>query len=201
MADLIIGLTGGIGSGKTAASDYLASKGITIVDADVIAREVVEPPSSALQYIAIHFGADILHKDGSLNRKKLREIIFNNRSEKEWLEQLLHPLIRQNIIHQLSSATSEYAILVSPLLLETSQHELVDYIVVLDVDESVQIKRATQRDNSSIDAIKKIIATQMSQEQKQQFADHLINNNGDHLSLHRQLDKLHDYLLTLVKKS
>ncbi|WP_163832602.1 dephospho-CoA kinase [Spartinivicinus ruber] len=191
-----VGITGGIGSGKTAATDYLANtKQIVIVDADVIARQVVEPGTSTLLAIVDHFGEQVLLENGTLNRQYLRQLIFNSPAEKKWLESLLHPLIRQQIIAELKQATSAYAVLVSPLLFETDQHLLVDRTLLIDVPESVQIDRACQRDNMTKEQAQRILATQMSQEEKQQRADDIINNQGSLQQLYAQLDQLHQQYL------
>ena len=160
----VVGLTGGIGSGKTAATDRFAALGITIVDADVASRIVVEPGSTALQKIAEHFGPQILLSDGSLNRAALRKIIFADSSEKIWLEQLLHPLIAAEIEHQLQRATSPYIIFVSPLLTESKQKELCNRILVIDAPEEVQLRRTMQRDSNDAAQVQRIIASQASRE-------------------------------------
>ncbi|MEL7401638.1 MAG: dephospho-CoA kinase, partial [Pseudomonadota bacterium] len=128
---LIVGLTGGIGSGKTAASDHFESLGITVVDADLASRVVVEKGRPALEQIANHFGSDFITDDGELNRARLREEIFASPEAKQWLETLLHPLIREEIQSQLQSAQSDYVILVSPLLIETDQHLLADRVLLI----------------------------------------------------------------------
>ena len=135
---LIIGLTGGIGSGKSAASALFEGFGVHVVDADVVAREVVEPGMPALERITTHFGQNILEADGSLNRSRLREIIFADSEAKKWLEELLHPIIRNEIIKQLQQARSPYAILVSPLLFETDQHKLCTRSLLIDAPERLQ---------------------------------------------------------------
>lgn len=198
MSNIIIGITGGIGSGKTAATDYLASKNIAVIDADVVSREVVEVGSDALTTIAEHFGESILQTDGSLDRRALRDIIFTNPEEKKWLESLLHPLINESIRQQLINAESVYAILVSPLLLETQQKDLVNIVVLIDVNEVVQINRASTRDNSNADDIKKIIASQMPRAEKQELADVIIDNGSSLENLHKQLDNLHAELLATI---
>ncbi|KZZ51337.1 dephospho-CoA kinase, partial [Oleiphilus sp. HI0122] len=173
---LIIGLTGGIGSGKSAASAHFEKLGIHVVDADLVAREVVEPGKPALATIAKQFGADILNEFGGLDRTKLRAIIFSDTNAKRWLEALLHPIIRSEIIRQISNAESPYAILVSPLLFETDQHKLCSRTLLIDAPKELQIERATKRDNVSIDSIEKIIAAQMPREAKQKHADDIILN-------------------------
>lgn len=194
---LVIGITGGIGSGKTAATNLFEKLGINVVDADIAAREVVEKGSIALQKIAERFGQDILLDDQSLNRAKLRSIIFNDPNEKKWLEQLTHPLIRENIIANLQAANSPYVILSSPLLVESGQSSLSNKIVVVDVPEDTQLKRASQRDNNSIEQIKAIMAAQISRSERLTYADHIIDNNQDLQHLEQQVQKLHEYFLQL----
>ena len=197
---LVIGITGGIGSGKTAATNLFEKLGINVVDADIAAREVVEKGSIALQKIAERFGQDILLDDQSLNRAKLRSIIFNDPNEKKWLEQLTHPLIRENIIANLQAANSPYVILSSPLLVESGQSSLSNKIVVVDVPEDTQLKRASQRDNNSIEQIKAIMAAQISRSERLTYADHIIDNNQDLTFLEQQVQTLHEYFLQLSSK-
>lgn len=196
---LIIGLTGGIGSGKSEASKRFAERGILIVDADVVAREVVEPGCTALTQIGAHFGKDILDKLGNLNRSKLREIIFSHPAEKQWLESLLHPIINASIRQQLADAQSAYAILASPLLLETQQFQLVDRILVIDANERLQIERAGQRDRNNETQIKAIMQTQLSRQERCARADDMIQNHGDINELDMQVEKLHHFYLALAR--
>lgn len=198
---MIVGLTGGIGSGKSAVSSRFEQLGINVVDADVVAREVVVCGSYALSEIAAHFGSGILKQDGSLDRQKLRQQIFDNPQEKTWLENLLHPIIRSKIITQLHHSESPYAILVSPLLLETSQHELVDRILVVDATEEMQIARASLRDANSVEQIKKIMATQMERSTRCARADDIIHNYGDLHALELEVHRLHLHYLQLAQKS
>lgn len=197
---LIIGLTGGIGSGKSEVSRRFEKLGITLVDADVVARDVVLPGKPALESIRSHFGTDILLPDGSLNRAKLREIIFTDPAEKEWLEQLLHPVINQQIREQLALSTSAYAMLSSPLLLETQQHLLVDRILVVDTSEMLQIERASKRDANQEEQIKAIMATQLSRAERCSRATDIIQNHGDITELDEQITKLHDLYLELAEQ-
>lgn len=191
----VVGLTGGIGSGKTAASDIFKSLGVNIVDADIVAREVVEPGRPALKEITQHFGADILLTDGSLNRAKLRTCIFSNPSDKSWLEELLHPIIRQEIQHQLNDSKAAYSILVSPLLFETDQSKLVNRTLLIDVPVNVQLERAALRDNNSTEQIQKIIDSQLPRDDKLSKADDVICNDKDLASLESKIkDKHHFYL-------
>ena len=158
----IVGLTGGIGSGKTAVSDRFSELGIKVVDADVCARIVVEPGKPALRSIVEHFGNDVLNPDGSLDRAKLRQIVFADEPARKWLETQLHPLIFDEMWSQLQSAESPYAILVSPLLIEAGQTALCQRVLVVDVPEDIQLARATARDANSAEQIKAIMATQAS---------------------------------------
>lgn len=191
----VVGITGGIGSGKSAVTNILERKGINIVDADIVARQVVEPGSTALKQIEAHFGPSIISIDGSLDRAALRKIVFKAPEERQWLESLLHPLIRETILEQLTESKSSYAILSSPLLLETNQHELVDHIVVVDVPEETQIQRTTRRDDNSIEQVKAIISAQIPRPERLKHADSIISNNGDLLSLEQKVTKLHQQLL------
>ncbi len=192
----VLGLTGGIGSGKTAASDFFASKGITVVDADIVAREVVEPGQPAWQAIKDRFGDQALLADNSLNRAWLREKVFAEPEERKWLESQTHPRIRDNIIRQLQQATSAYAILVSPLLLESGQALLTQHTLLIDVAEDIQIARATSRDQNNADQIRRIIAAQMSRAERRSRADDIADNSLGMAELHQQLELLHSsYLL------
>ncbi|MEI8651855.1 dephospho-CoA kinase [Pseudoalteromonas sp. Hal273] len=189
----ILGLTGGIGCGKTAISNMFEELGITIVDADIIAREVVLPNSKGLKAITAHFGEHILLPDGTLNRAELRAKIFTNNSDKEWLNALLHPLIRAKILNDLNSATSPYVVLVAPLLFENNLDKYCDHTLLIDVPSCVQIARTAKRDNTSREQVKSIIASQMSRADKQQKADDILNND-------RSLNLVHIELVDLHKK-
>jgi len=198
---MIVGLTGGIGSGKSEVSRRFENLGIDVIDADVIARDVVSIGKPALNKIAEHFGQQILNTDKTLNRGKLRELIFNNQSEKKWLEDLLHPLVRTEIISQLNKSKSAYQILSSPLLLETSQQDIVDRILVVDADESLQISRAMQRDANNPDQIKKIMSTQMDRSKRCAKADDIISNHGDLDELDAQVKQLHSFYVNLIQQT
>ena len=194
----VLGLTGGIGSGKSAASQWFEAQGITVVDADVVAREVVEIGQPALTQIQQAFGDWVLLADGSLNRRALREYIFQSPEARKTLESITHPAIRTSIIQQLHAAQSPYAILVSPLLFETNQHELTQHTLLIDATIELQIERASQRDGQNIEQIRNIIAAQMSREQKQTMADDIVLNDGhlDHLYTH--LRPLHQKYLNMA---
>lgn len=198
---MIIGLTGGIGSGKSEVSRRFEQLGITVVDADIVAREVVNIGSVALSEISAHFGQDILNADGSLNRAKLRSRIFENPDEKHWLENLLHPIIRKEIVSQLTQSKAPYTILSSPLLLETNQDKLVNRVLVVDATEDMQIKRASARDANNKDQIHKIMATQISRTERRKKADDIIENHGDFNELDLAVKKLHAFYLQLAEQS
>lgn len=198
---LIIGLTGGIGSGKSEASKRFAERGVLVVDTDVVAREVVEPGKPALMQIAAHFGTDILDATGSLKRGKLREIIFSNSTEKQWLESLLHPIINAEIRRQLAGATSPYSILASPLLLESRQFELVDRILVIDASEQQQLERASKRDKNNEGQIKAIMQTQLSRQERCARATDIIQNHGSIDEIDEQVGKLHQLYLELAQSA
>jgi dephospho-CoA kinase len=193
----VIGLTGGIGSGKTAATDRFASHGITIVDADIAARTVVEPGKPALTAIREHFGPDVIQADGQLDRRALRTIVFAQPEERRWLEALTHPLIGQELADCIRRSQSPYTLLVSPLLLESGQARLASRIVVVDVPVGIQVQRTMQRDNTSEEAARAIVAAQMSREDRLARADDVINNEGDLAHLHAQVDVLHERYMML----
>ncbi len=195
---MIIGLTGGIGSGKSAVSSCFEQLGITVVDADIVAREVVEPGCAALNSIADHFGNGVLTSEGTLDRAALRTLIFADENQRKWLEALLHPLIRDAIATQLKESDSPYSILSSPLLLETDQHTMVDRVLVVDVPVELQIERTTQRDNNTVELVESIIAAQSSRALKQQKADDIILNIGTIEALEEDVSALHQRYLQQI---
>jgi len=196
---MIIGLTGGIGSGKTTVSNLFCELGVAVVDADIAAREVVEIGSPALKDIQFHFGKSVINSDDSLNRQALREKVFNNETERKWLEALLHPLIRKRLKLQLQQAQSDYAILSSPLLFETDQHQLTQRILVVDVPEALQQDRASARDENSREQIKTIMAAQMDRRTRCEQANDIILNDSDNDALAAKVLSLHQQYLELVK--
>ena len=193
---MIIGLTGGIGSGKTAVSETFEKLGITVVDADLASRVVVEKGKPCLEEIAKHFGNDILNENDELNRAKLREIIFNSDSEKLWLESLLHPAIAEQIKDELNASKSPYTILVSPLLLETNQRDFCDKVLVVDVPIELQMKRTTKRDGVSEDQVRSIIKSQINRDERLQLADEIILNEGSIEDLEMIVRELHEKLIS-----
>lgn len=173
----IVGLTGGIGSGKSTIANLFAELGVSIVDADIVAREIVAKGSPLLKEIAEHFGSQILLSTGELNRVALREIVFNNEREKAWLNGLLHPAIRIEMLRQLALQTSPYTIFVVPLLIENGLTELCHRILIVDASEGTQIRRASKRDKNKETLIKNIMASQVNRKQRLAMADDIINND------------------------
>ncbi|WP_318521510.1 dephospho-CoA kinase [Photobacterium leiognathi] len=189
---LVIGLTGGIGSGKTTVANLFADTyGINIIDADIVAREVVEPNTFGLNAIIEKCGKEILLEGGTLNRAKLRDAIFSQPELKTWLNNLLHPLIREKMQQDINQSQSPYCLLVVPLMVENNLQTMTHRLLVVDVDEQVQIERTQQRDNVSIEQIKNILASQASREQRLDAADDVITNNGDNKALVSQVEQLH----------
>ncbi|WP_318459627.1 dephospho-CoA kinase [Photobacterium leiognathi] len=189
---LVIGLTGGIGSGKTTVANLFANTyDIDIIDADIVAREVVEPNTFGLNAIIEKCGKEILLEDGTLNRAKLRDAIFSQPELKAWLNNLLHPLIREKMQQDINQSQSPYCLLVVPLMVENNLQTMTHRLLVVDVDEQVQIQRTQQRDNVSIEQIKNILASQASSEQRLDAADDVITNNGDNKALVSQVEQLH----------
>ena len=193
----VVGLTGGIGSGKTAASDYLHSLGIDVVDADVVARDVVAIGQPALAQIAQHFGTAVLLADGSLNRSALRTIVFNNADERKVLETITHPAIRQEILQQLTASVSPYTLLVSPLLFESGQYQFAHRNLVIDASEDLQRRRAALRDGVSSEQINRIMAAQLTRAERNRRADDIVINHGDLADLYQQLYAVHQQYLQL----
>ena len=196
----VVGLTGGIGSGKSAATAIFEDLGIDVVDADLASREAVLPGSKVLDQIQKKFGDEILLEDQSLNRAKLREIIFDNSEDKTWLEQLLHPEIRHIIQSKLENSSSEYVILVSPLLFETDQHEFCNTTILIDSSLNSQVSRTSKRDSVSEDSVKKIISAQMSRDDKLKIAKIVINNDDSLEQLESNVKKVHENLIKEIAK-
>ena len=199
MSNLVIGLTGGIGSGKTLVSDLFASFGIDIIDADIIARQVVDPGTPALDKIVEKLGPEMLDHQGNLNRKAMREQVFSNSELKSWLNNLLHPLIREEMIRQTQQAGSPYCILAVPLLVENGLNAMVDRVAVVDVGETLQLARASTRDGQSEAQIKQIMQAQATRAQRLAVADDVIDNNLSPENTKIQVEKLHNNYLDIVK--
>lgn len=192
----IVALTGGIGSGKSTVADAFSRLGITIVDADVIARQLVEPNTPALKAIEAHFGNDIINADGTLNRRRLRECIFTTPTEKTWLNALLHPIIHQQTQRQIADATSPYVLWVVPLLVENQLQHKANRVLVVDVSPDTQLQRTMLRDNVSRQHAEQILAAQATREARLAVADDVIDNDGAPDAIASDVARLHaQYLI------
>jgi len=203
MSKLIIGLTGGIGSGKTTITNMFAAKHVDVIDADIIAREVVAPNTKALLAIKQYFGDSVILRDGQLNRPLLRNKVFSNDENKYWLNNLLHPLIREQIIARTHSAKSPYCLLVAPLLIENDLLNLVDRILVIDVSEQTQLTRTLNRDStSSTKEILAIIASQTSRDNRLKAAHDVIDNDVPNLKkVEEKVNTLHMKYFSLANEA
>ncbi len=197
---LLIGLTGGIGSGKSTACDCFRQLGVPVIDTDEIAHQLVRPGSPVLQQLVQLFGEQVLMADGSLNRTLLRERVFRDGQERARLEALLHPLIRQEMQRQIAQLSAPYVILAIPLLLEKRWQDQIDRVLVIDCSETLQKTRAGLRDGSSPQTIERIIASQVDRETRVNAADDLIDNAGSIDSLRQQVDTLHRRYLAISAK-
>lgn len=195
MAAWILGVSGGIGSGKTAATDHFQTLGIDVIDADIVAREIVQIGESALADIAEHFGQNVLQADGTLNRAVLREIVFADPAQRKALEAITHPAIRQRLHEQCMAAQSPYAILASPLLWESGQAALTQRSLLIDASEATQLARASQRDGVSEAQIRAIMAAQWTRAQRLAAADDVISNEGSVAELQQQINDIHQTYL------
>ena len=206
MSNYVIGISGGIGSGKTTVTDLFAKHGIGVIDADVIAREVVEPGSPALKAIVDKFGQSVLNHSGgsslgTLDRAKLRTLVFNDSETKSWLNQLLHPAIMQQMLLQTQQAKSAYCLLSVPLLVENKLYEQVDRVVIVDVDEKIQLQRTLVRDKTNKQQIRAIMRAQATRQQRLAVADDIIDNNGKVGDLAKQITQLHKKYLQMAQQS
>ncbi len=193
----ILGLTGGIGSGKSAAAQRFVELGVHLVDADQAARWVVEPGRPALASIIERFGPGVLLENGQLDRAALRALIFADPTQRQWLEQLLHPLIGQEIFSYLAKAESPYAVFVSPLMIESGQHRKTQRLLVIDAPEALQVQRTLARDQTNPEQVQAILKAQTSREERLRHADDVVVNDRDLAWLHEQIDRLHHFYLTL----
>lgn len=196
-----VALTGGIGSGKSTVAEAFSRSGITVIDADVIARQVVEPGQRALALISQHFGLKILLEDGYLNRRALREEIFSSPQQKQWLNNLLHPLIQQQTRDEIARATSPYVLWVVPLLVENNLQQRANRVLVVDVSPETQIARTMRRDNVSREHAQQILAAQASREARLAVADDVINNDGSPQDVVVHVDRLHRQYLKLAAQA
>ena len=193
-------MTGGIGSGKTTVADEFSRLGITLVDADVIARDVVKPGTDCLKAIVKQFGEQMLLPDQTLDRVQLRTAIFSDPDKKQWLNALMHPAIREQMLKQLEEAESAYCFLVAPLLFENQLEKYVHSSVVVDVPEQVQVSRTTSRDDVSTEQVKNIIKAQISRSDRLAKADVVINNDMPWAEVKPKIEQLHAKYMALSKK-
>jgi dephospho-CoA kinase len=194
-------LTGGIASGKTAVSDYLAQLGAAVIDTDLIARELVQPDQPALARIVEEFGTEFLDQGGTLDRRRLREVIFSDPAKKSLLEAILHPLIESEVLRRIRQLNSPYCILVIPLYAESSAYEWIDRVLVVDVSAEVQIERVTSRDGITREQAQSILDSQASRQQRLALADDVLDNSGSLTDLHDAIEKLHRRYLKLSQSS
>jgi dephospho-CoA kinase len=197
---LKVGLTGGIGCGKSTVSDIFSSLDVPVIDSDVIAREVVAPGEEGLTKIVARFGKKVLNPDGTLNRKQLRTTIFDDAEARSNLESILHPLIRKRSNEQLAKLNSSYAILSIPLLVENGLVDSVDHVLVVDCSEQTQIKRICARDSVTQDRAEAILAAQCSRDQRLEVADDIIDNEQSLAELTAKVESLHQKYLLLSQK-
>lgn len=194
---LVVALTGGIGSGKSTVSERFAQLGVPVIDADLIARELTEPKSPALDRISDVFGHSVLAADGRLDRAALRRIVFADPKARKRLEEILHPPIRRRMKDRLAVIDAPYAVLVIPLLFETKQTDLADRVLVIDAPEALQIERVRARSALDIEEIRRILASQIERRDRLERADDVLDNSGDLESLQAQVDGLHHRYLAL----
>lgn len=193
-----VGLTGGIGSGKSTAGNYFKQLGIEVVNADTVARNIAKKDSIFHIKIADYFGKKSLLLDGSLDRAFIRKEIFEAPEKRVWLEALLHPPIRKEIINLLALSASPYTVLESPLLVETGQHKLTNRILVIDISESLQVHRTSKRDGSEKKTVQSIISSQMQRSERLKFANDIVDNTSDIEAFKIKIDGLHEFYLTLA---
>ncbi|EJB5282591.1 dephospho-CoA kinase [Vibrio vulnificus] len=199
---LVIGLTGGIASGKTTVANLFQQHfAIDIVDADIVARQVVAPGSAGLAAIVDHFGVDILTHEGELDRGQLRQRIFAHSEEKQWLNALLHPMIRRKMIEDLAQVSSPYALLVVPLLVENQLQTLCDRVLVVDVEEKTQLQRTMDRDGVDEQQVRAILKAQASRHERLALADDVIKNESKDQDLLQQITDLHQKYLAMSKQN
>jgi dephospho-CoA kinase len=197
---MIIGLTGGIGSGKSAAANFFHSEGVTVLDADQLAREVIEQNTPGFQSIVDYFGSDIIGEDGSIDRAKLRQEIFDDKEKKKAIESITHPLVRDLMAERIAASTSPYSIIMVPLIFETNSMSAYNRILVIDCDTKLQLERATLRDNNSSEQIQKILDSQCSRAERLSIANDVIPNNDTLENLKTRSLAMHKFYLGLCKK-
>ncbi len=196
----IVGLTGGIGAGKSTVAREFANLGVDIIDTDVVARDILQMNPEVITKIQDKF-PEAIADNGKLDRAKLRSIVFSNLSNKAWLEKLLHPLIRHETMHRIKEATSSYCIVVVPLLIETKFVELVDATLVVDIPQELQIERAMQRDGTDRKTIENIINAQVSHAERLKYATDLLDNTKELSELRHDIELLHKHYLHEANKT
>jgi len=194
---MIIGLTGGIGSGKSTTADLFAQHAVPVIDTDIIAREIVEPGKPALSSLVAHFGEDICLNDGSLDRARLKQHILEDDTERQYLESVLHPVIRSTVEQRIRQLDSCYCIVVIPLLVETGSYSMLDRILVVDIPVDEQIRRTRQRDSMDEATIEAIIALQADREQRLEHAADIIDNSRDLAQLENDVSRLHEKYMAI----
>jgi dephospho-CoA kinase len=197
----LVGLTGGIASGKSAVAERLAALGVAVVDTDQLAREVVEPGTDGLRAVVERFGQVILDENGQLDRRRLRDQVFSDPEARADLNAILHPRIGELAMQRVAEARSPYAVLVVPLLVEGRMGDTVDRILVVDVPETTQIRRVMERDAISRDQARAILAAQASREERLARADDVVVNDGTLDALYEQVDALHRHYLDLARSN
>tara|TARA_B100000214_G_scaffold55241_1_gene35270 strand:+ start:363 stop:956 length:594 start_codon:yes stop_codon:yes gene_type:complete len=197
---MIIGLTGGIGSGKSAAADFFQNEGVTVIDADDLAREVIEKNTLGYESIVDYFGSKIIDSNGLIDRACLRKEVFDDEEKKKVLESIIHPLVRDLMAKRIATSQSSYSIVMVPLIFETNSMSNYNRILVIDCDPSLQLERATLRDNNSKDQIQKIIDTQCSREERLSIANDIIPNNDSLKNLKVRSIAMHKFYLDLSQK-
>lgn len=201
MSALLIGLTGGIGSGKSAATELFRARGITVVDADEVAHEVTAAQGAAMPAIAAAFGDALLNTDGSLNRGAMRQHVFSDPAAKAQLEGILHPMIRRICDERCRDATSAYAVLAVPLFVESGHYrQRVQRLLVVDCPEETQISRVMARNNMTRQQVLEIMQTQATREQRLAAADDVVDNNGDLAQLEAQIEAVHQRYLAMADR-
>jgi dephospho-CoA kinase len=197
---MIIGLTGGIGSGKSAAANFFENEGINVIDADNLAREVIAPNTSGFKSVVDYFGSNIIDVGGLINRSQLRKEVFDNEQKKKVLESITHPLVRNLIAERIEASESPYSIIMVPLIFETKSMSAYNRILVIDCDSELQLERATLRDNNSREQIQKILDFQCSREERLSIANDVIPNNDSLGDLKIRSLAMHKFYLGLTKK-
>lgn len=188
---LVVGLTGGIGSGKTTAARLFAELGVPVIDTDQIARELVEPGQPALEEVVASFGPEVLTREGDLDRARMRQLVFQDPDQRRRLEAILHPRVRETVQQRVRDLDAPYCVVAIPLLIETGQRDLVDRILVVDAPPTAQLARATKRDGTSVAEVQAIMASQATREERLAAADEVLLNDGDRARLTAQVMELH----------